>query len=117
MLVGILVFAASQGLLLVSPQYGLPAIVGSVVLEALALAMVSPLLDSMQVVLVDPKERARIISILYVCILALGSPFGWIAGRLATFDARMPFFLNLGLLALAFVVTLTFSRSRSLERM
>ncbi len=117
MLVGILVFAASQGLLLASPQFGLPTIACSVVLEALALAMISPLLDSMQVVLVDPKERARIISILYVCILALGSPFGWIAGVLATTDERMPFFLNLGLLALAFVSTFVFSRSRSLERM
>lgn len=117
MLTGLVVFAASQGLLLSAPVLGIPALIGSVVLEALALAMISPLLDSMQVVLVDPKERARIISILYVCVLALGSPFGWIAGLLAGADPRLPFVLNLVLLTLAFVVTVVLSRARSLERM
>ncbi len=117
MLGGILVFAASQALLLSAPSLGLPALVGNVVLEALGIAMVNPLLDSMQVVLVDPKERARIISILHVAVLALGSPFGWIAGKLAATDGRMPFFLNLALLGVAFVATIAFSRARSLERM
>jgi MFS family permease len=117
MLTGLVVFAASQGLLLSAPVLGIPALIGSVVLEALALAMISPLLDSMQVVLVDPKERARIISILYVCVLALGSPFGWIAGLLAGADPRLPFVLNLVLLTLAFVVTVVLSRARSMERL
>ena len=117
MLTGIVVFAASQGLLLSATSLGIPALIGSVVLEALALAMISPLLDSMQVVLVDSKERARIISILYVFVLALGSPFGWIAGLLAGTDPRLPFVLNLMLLALAFVATAVLSRARSLERM
>lgn len=117
MLLGILVFAGSQGLLLASASWGLPALFGSSALEALGIAMVNPLLDSMQVVLVDPKERARIISILYVAVLALGSPFGWIAGRLSLADPRMPFLLNLSLLGVAFVATALVSRARSLERM
>ena len=117
MMTGLVIFGMSQGLLLASPSFGLAALLASVVLEALALAMVSPLLDSMQVVLVDPKERARIISILYVCVLALGSPFGWIAGLLAGLDPRYPFFMNLSLLAAAFIATGILSRGRSMERM
>lgn len=99
MLAGLLLLGASQALLLAASSLGPVALFPSILLEGLALATISPLLDSMQVVLVDTKERARIMSILYVCLLALSSPFGWIAGLLSGLDARLPFVLNLVLVA------------------
>jgi len=46
---------------------------------------------------VDPKERARIQSILYMGIILLTSPFGWIGGVLSQANKNLPFILNIGL--------------------
>jgi hypothetical protein len=53
----------------------------------------------MVVLTIDPKERARIQSILYVGIILLTSPFGWIAGTLSELDKGLPFILNIALFA------------------
>ena len=44
-----------------------------------------------------PQERARIQSILYVGIILLTSPFGWIAGTLSARNKALPFMLNMAL--------------------
>ncbi len=49
----------------------------------------------MIVLTIDPKERARIQSILYVGIILITSPFGWIAGNLSGLDKSLPFILNI----------------------
>jgi hypothetical protein len=49
------------------------------------------------VLTIDPKERARIQSLLYVGVILLSSPFGWIAGTLSGIDKNLPFILNIGL--------------------
>jgi hypothetical protein len=54
-------------------------------------------MDALIVISVDPAERARIMSIIYVSVLVLSSPFGWVAGRLSEFDRTLPFYLNIGL--------------------
>jgi len=59
----------------------------------------------MQVVLVDPQERARIMAILYVIVVAFTSPFGWIAGILSGIDRRLPFLLNILLLFIGILLT------------
>jgi uncharacterized membrane protein YeaQ/YmgE (transglycosylase-associated protein family) len=66
-----------------------------VFLEACSFAAVSPLVDKMVVLTVDPKERARIQSIIYVGIILLTSPFGWIAGTLSEVNKNLPFTLNI----------------------
>jgi MFS family permease len=67
----------------------------SVLLEACGMTTVGPLLDKMVVVTVDAKERARILSILYVTVIVLTSPFGWIAGQLSSIDRILPFVLSM----------------------
>jgi uncharacterized membrane protein YeaQ/YmgE (transglycosylase-associated protein family) len=59
----------------------------------------------MQVVLVDAQERARIISLLYVIVIAFTSPFGWIAGNLSKLDRRLPFMMNIILLLGGIILT------------
>jgi len=96
---GFLGFVASQLLLITAPDQSYLYLVISVFLEACCFAAVSPLVDQMIVLTIEPKERARIQSILYVGIILLTSPFGWIAGMLSEIDKGLPFILNLILFA------------------
>jgi len=97
MVLGFAGFVLSQALLITTPEKGYALLMVSILLEACSIATVSPLMDQMTVRTVDPKERARILSILYVGIILLTSPFGWIAGILSQANKNLPFILNISL--------------------
>ena len=99
LVLGFLGFVVSQLLLITAPDQGYFFLIISVFLEACCFAAVSPLVDQMVVLTIDPKERARIQSILYVGIILLTSPFGWIAGTLSELNKGLPFILNIVLFA------------------
>ncbi|MEO7908601.1 MAG: MFS transporter, partial [Roseiflexaceae bacterium] len=80
LVIGFLGYLASQLVLIAAPDQGYIFLIVSVVLEACSFAAVSPLTDQMVALTINPQERARILSILYVGIILLTSPFGWIAG-------------------------------------
>lgn len=105
MMVGFLGYVASQLLLVTAPPQGYLWLAVSVFVEACSYATVSPLVDKMLVLTVDPKERARILSIVYVGIIILTSPFGWIAGTLSSLNKNLPFFLNIALFSLGALLT------------
>jgi MFS family permease len=94
---GFLGFIVSQLLLITAPDRGYLFLIVSVFLEACCLAVINPLLDQMVVLTIEPKERARIQSIMYVGIILITSPFGWIAGILSELDKSLPFILNIAL--------------------
>jgi len=95
MTIGFLGFVVSQLILITAPDQSYAFLIVSVFLEACCFAAVSPLVDKMVAVTVDPNERARIQSILYVGIILITSPFGWIAGTLSSIDKSFPFILNI----------------------
>ena len=99
MLVGIMLFIAAQGVLISSPveNWTLPALY--IIMEACATAMLLPRIDTLAAGAIDPKERARIRGLFNVVILAVSSPFAYIAGVLSDTDRRLPFVLNMGLFA------------------
>ena len=99
MVVGFLGFVTSQVVLITTPELGYPSLILSVFLEACSFAAVSPLVDRMAVLTISARERARIQSILYVGIILLTSPFGWIAGTLSEINKDLPFILNIVLFA------------------
>ena len=99
LMVGFIGFVLSQLLLILAPDQGYFLLIISVFLEACCFATVNPLMDRMLALTVDPKERARIQSILYVGIILLTSPFGWIAGTLSELNKGLPFVLNMVLFA------------------
>jgi len=105
LIIGFSLFTISQILLIITPDKGYLILIISIILEACSISLISPLLDSMQVLLVDPQERARIMAILYVIVVAFTSPFGWIAGILSGIDRRFPFFLNIFLLLIGILLT------------
>ncbi len=99
MVVGFLGFVTSQVVLITTPELGYPSLILSVFLEACSFAAVSPLVDRLMVLTISARERARIQSILYVGIILLTAPFGWIAGTLSGISKDLPFILNIALFA------------------
>ena len=99
MVAGFLGFFISQWVLISAPVNGYGYLLFNAFLEACSFAAVSPLVDRMIVLTIDPKERARILSILYVGVILISSPFGWIAGTLSTINKDLPFILNIVLFA------------------
>jgi hypothetical protein len=95
LLLGFLGYALSQVLLVTAPDRGYFFLIISVLLEACCFATVSPLVDRMVVLSIDPLERARIQSIMYVGTILITSPFGWIAGTLSELNKSLPFILNI----------------------
>ncbi|HMB25384.1 MAG TPA: hypothetical protein VKP08_21225, partial [Anaerolineales bacterium] len=97
MVIGFLGFIASQVILVTAPAQGYVFLVLSVFLEACSFAVVSPLVDRMTALTIEPQERARILSIVFVIVILLSSPFGWIAGTLSGINKDLPFILNMAL--------------------
>lgn len=116
LLIGFSCFIVSQLLIIVTPEKSYVCLILSIILEACSLSLISPLLDSMQVVMVSPKERARIIAVLYVVVIAFTSPFGYISGILSAMDKRLPFILNISLLSIGIIITLISKVSRKNEK-
>jgi len=71
-----------------------------VVCEALGFALFMPRRDSLLVLFVDPDERARTVSLINMAVLAITSPFAYLAGVLSEIDKILPFMLNIVLYAL-----------------
>jgi MFS family permease len=114
MVVGFLSFIASQVVLITTPERGYLSLALSVFLEACSFATAGPLIDRMTVLTISAKERARIQSILYVGIILLTSPFGWIAGTLSEIDKAWPFILNIVLFAVGVVLAYVAGSRKSL---
>jgi len=104
LLLGFLGYILSQALLVTAPSQGYLFLIPSVFLEACSFATVGPLVDKLTVLTIDAKERARIMSIVYVGIILITSPFGWIAGTLSEINKGFPFILNIILFALGAVL-------------
>ncbi len=105
MIAGFVCYLLSYVLLVLLPEKSYWLLLVSVLLEASGFAMVGPLLDKMVVVTVNPQERARILSILYVVVIVLTSPFGWIAGTLSSINRVLPFFLSMVLFIVGAILT------------
>jgi MFS family permease len=110
MALGFGLFAASQLLYAMAPERGYLVLIAGVILEAGGLAVATPLVDRLTVLAVDPAERARILSMLFVCVILVSSPFGWIAGELAQLDNSLPFVLNLALYCIGALLALAAGR-------
>ncbi len=104
MMIGFLGFLLSHLILINAPEQGYLWLFISVFIEACSFAAVSPLVDQMLALTVDPKDRARIQSILYVGVILLTAPFGWIVGMLSSMDRNLPFMLAMLLFVIGAVL-------------
>ena len=114
MMWGYLTFIIGQVILVLVPEKNLGLLIFSQVLDAFSLAMFNPQVDKLSIVTVNPEERARIMSLLYMGTLIVSSPFGWIAGNLSSIDKAYPFLLNIGFYVIG--IALTFFAARAALR-
>jgi MFS family permease len=116
MLIGFAVYTASQLLLVIVPEKNYLLLLASTFLEACGYALLNPFLDRMLAVTVDPQERARIMAIIFVVVMLITSPFGWIAGELSSINRNLPFILNIGLYVIGGILTWRAARFSEKER-
>jgi MFS family permease len=108
-------FFVSQLLLVVIQPRAIPLLVLSVILEAVASALVNPMTESLMALSLESDERARVSAMVYVALIMLISPFGWIAGQLSAIDRSLPFALNMGLFALGILLVWIIGRPGVLD--
>ncbi|MDL2233611.1 MFS transporter [Ruminococcaceae bacterium OttesenSCG-928-L11] len=113
MLTGICLYIASHLVLIVSPTGNIVMPILYTALEACAHGLVMPRKDSISAMFIEPKERARIVSVMTVAVLGVTIPFGYISGWLSDWNRKLPFLLNIAIFILAFAVILT---SRKLSK-
>ena len=102
--IGFAAFLISQLLLVVMQPQAVILLVVSVILEAIATALVSPMTESLLALSMESDERARVSAMVYVALIVLISPFGWIAGQLSALDRSLPFALNTALFAIGILL-------------
>ena len=100
----------SWTLLIIIPPQSYLLLLLVVILEGFSAPAIATFLDTLVATSVDPKERARIMAILYMAVIGLSSPFGWIAGQLSEINRILPFVLNIILFALGGVLAFVASR-------
>ena len=107
--IGLLLYIAAT-LFLIVPwvKTGLARPILYTLFESFAFAIVSPRKDSLLTIFIDPKDRARIMGLIYVLMLAFSAPFGWIAGALSSMNRAFPFCLNIGVFC-AFIAVVALS--------
>lgn len=108
--IGFSIFLLSQLLLVVMPPQAVIWLVFSVILEAVAAALVSPMTESLLALSMESDERARVSAMVYVALIVLISPFGWIAGQLSAVNRSLPFALNTILFAIGMILVWFFGR-------
>lgn len=110
MMIGFALLAASQMILILIPEKSYLLLLGSTLLEACSYATVSTQVDRMTVVTINPQERARIMSMLFLVVIAVTTPFGYIAGKLSEISRSLPFILDIGLYAAGILLVFLASR-------
>ncbi|MDD2458742.1 MAG: MFS transporter, partial [Eubacteriales bacterium] len=106
-LTGFGIYLASHVFLILSRPDSQLLVIVYTLLEAVAYALVVPRRDALGAVFYDKEDRARVMSLIYVIMIAISSPFGSILGYLSSLDRRLPFALNILLFLLLAVVVAT----------
>ncbi len=113
---GFLMMLLAQLILILTGSIGIIWIIVSLIFEGVSLSLISPLLDSLQVVMIDKDERARIVAILFTVVILLTSPFGALAGYLSSVNQRLPFVMNMTLLVIGLVLVFFAKYSQSEDK-
>lgn len=110
LLVSLGLLCASQGVMLLMPKGAYGLVLLSVLLEAIALSTLSPLTSSIQMIVIEPEERARMLGLFYAMMLLVTAPFGVIAGALSEMNRALPLVLTLCMTLLAMAMGLCIAR-------
>jgi DHA1 family tetracycline resistance protein-like MFS transporter len=90
---GCILSIISNSIFVLSPERNLFIIVIGTIIGAVGMAMIYPFIESLVANSIEDEDRAKVMAILYVIILALSAPFGYIGGLLSSVSAKLPFVL------------------------
>lgn len=107
MVLGFIIYISSHIVLLFVQSNNAILIIGYTLLEAVAFALIIPRRDSLCALFVDKENRARVMSLIFVIMLAVSSPFATIIGWLSSLNRQYPFILNIVIFAMMALVIFT----------
>ena len=82
----------------------------SLIFEAMGVAVLSTLRESLVAIYVDPAERSGIMALLQTTVMLVSVPFGYIGGLLSDISRILPFVLCITLLLIGILATTFFYR-------
>jgi MFS family permease len=89
---------------------GYVILAASLIFEALGVAVLSTLRESLVAINVDPAERSGIMALLQTTVMMVSVPFGYIGGLLSDISRILPFVLSIALLMLGILATAFYYR-------
>lgn len=115
LLLGFASYFAGQAILISIPSGGSPYYIMlcvSLVFDGFGASMLGMLSESMIAIHAGEAERARVLAIYQMIVMAICAPFGWIGGMLSGVSRNLPFILNLTLIAAGAALTLAHFRAK-----
>lgn len=104
MMTGFLFYLASQLVLIFARAESIGTVLVYTCLEAIGYALVMPRKDSLMSLCIDVRERAKMTALLYVGMIGISVPFGWITGWLSSISGELPFVLNMVLFLTGMII-------------
>ena len=104
MMTGFLFYLASQLVLIFARAESIGTVLVYTCLEAIGYALVMPRKDSLMSLCIDIRERAKMTALLYVGMIGISVPFGWITGWLSSISGELPFVLNMVLFLTGMII-------------
>lgn len=90
--------------------WGYVILSASLIFEALGMAVLHTLRESLVAIHVDPVERSSIMALLQTTVMLVSVPFGYIGGVLSDISRALPFVLSIGMLLLGILATSLYYR-------
>ncbi len=112
LLLGLTVTIVSLVILVLAPVRGIAVVALATIVEAVGAGLLAPYLEGFVTAIVDPHHRARILAVANTFVLAIASPFGWIAGMLSEAAKGLPFVLAALVLLIGAVIAVALNPER-----
>ncbi len=112
LVLGIAVTVASLVVLVLAPVRGFWVVTLATAIEAVGAALLAPYIEGFVTAVIDPHHRARTLAVASSFVLAIASPFGWIAGVLSEMGKGLPFVLAGAMLVIALTITVALNPER-----
>ena len=116
MIFGYILFIGNNLLLIFCPQSHVVMIYLYSIINAIAIACVSPRKDSLAFQFIDKKERSRVMALMSMIMIAVTSPFGAFTGYLSEVNRTYPFILAILIFVITSVVILVSKSVKKLDK-
>jgi MFS family permease len=116
LILGFISFFTGQLMLILIPSAGMlryVLICVSLLFDGLGAGILVMLAESMIAINADDTERASVLALHQMIVMAVSAPFGWIGGLLSEISRNLPFAMNLVLICVGVIITLIHFRAKT----